>query len=113
MGRLRMELANIIGRRQPRRSRDLAGSGLLYLPDGPNAAQLHLHYGRAAARLGDAEAARGAIISATEVRQRDVFRTGRDQPAWPGPANVASIRPTWPGSAVRHGGRPHWSGWRT
>ncbi|HUZ22127.1 MAG TPA: hypothetical protein VMV07_00005 [Streptosporangiaceae bacterium] len=46
---------------QPRQARDLAGSGFGYLADGPTAAQLHLKYGRAAARLGDAGAAREAI----------------------------------------------------
>jgi len=71
MAHLRLELAGIAYWPRPRQSRDLAESGLRYLPDGPNAAQLHLQYARAAARLGDAPAARRAIASAAEARERD------------------------------------------
>jgi transcriptional regulator with XRE-family HTH domain len=71
MAQLRIELAGIAYWDRPRHSRDLAASGLRYLSDGPNAAQLHLKYGRAAARLGDAEAARRSITAAHEARARD------------------------------------------
>jgi transcriptional regulator with XRE-family HTH domain len=72
MGQLRLTLAGIAywsGR--PRQSYDLARSGLEYVPDGPNAAQLHLQFGRAAAHLGDAATARRAITAATEARERE------------------------------------------
>jgi tetratricopeptide (TPR) repeat protein len=71
MAHVRIELAGIAYWRRPRQSRDLAQSGLRYLSDGPNAALLHLRYGRAAARLGDATAAQQAIVSAIEARERD------------------------------------------
>jgi hypothetical protein len=70
MAHVRIELAGIAYWQRPRRSRDLAQSGLRYLADGPNAAQLHLQYARAAARLGDAATAQSAIASATEARER-------------------------------------------
>jgi tetratricopeptide (TPR) repeat protein len=70
MAHLRLELAGIAYWQRPRQSRDLAQSGLRYLSDGPNAAQLYLQYGRAAARLGDAVTARRAIESAEEARER-------------------------------------------
>ncbi|MDQ2877106.1 MAG: hypothetical protein M3Y33_20790, partial [Actinomycetota bacterium] len=72
MAQLRMGAADVAywdGR--PRQSRDLAGNGLEYLRDGQNAAQLHLKYGLAAARLGDARAARRAIDAASEARGRE------------------------------------------
>jgi len=56
---------------QPRQARDFASNGLEYLPAGPTAAQLHLKFGRAAARLGDADAARAAVALACEARERD------------------------------------------
>jgi tetratricopeptide (TPR) repeat protein len=52
-------------------SRDLALSGLQYLSAGPGAAGLHIYYARAAARLGDADAARQAVRDAHEARDRD------------------------------------------
>ena len=70
MAHVRIELAGIAYWQRPRQSRDLAQSGLRYLSDGPNAAQLHLQYARAAARLGDAAAAQSAIVSAAEARER-------------------------------------------
>jgi len=70
MAKLRADLANVAyWRNRPRQARDLAGSGLRYLAGGPNAAQLHLKYGRAAARLGDADAARRAIGEARDARE--------------------------------------------
>jgi hypothetical protein len=71
MARLRLELAGIAFWPRPRQSRDLAASGLSYLSDGPQAAYLNLQFGRAAARLGDAEAARRAIAAAGEARDRE------------------------------------------
>lgn len=56
---------------RPRQSANLAQSGLEYLADGQNAAQLHLYHGLAAARLGDADAARLAIAAAHDARERD------------------------------------------
>ena len=52
-------------------SRQLAASGLEYLSEGPPGAELHLNYARAAARLGDADAARQAVITAHDARERD------------------------------------------
>ena len=57
-------------RNRPRQARDLAGSGLKYLASGPNAAQLHLKYGRAAARICDADVTRRAIGQARDARER-------------------------------------------
>lgn len=71
MAHLRLELAGITFWDRPRQSLELAQSGLQYLPDGPNAAQLYLQYGRAAARLGDATTAGEAIASAGEARERE------------------------------------------
>jgi hypothetical protein len=72
MARLRLELANVAHwSNQPRQSRDLAQSGLEYLPDGPNGAQLHLMQGRSAARLGDFATARSAINAARDARERE------------------------------------------
>lgn len=71
MARLRFESADIaLLYNRPRQARDLAQSALGYLSDGPNAALAHLVYGQAAARLGDADTARGAITAATEARER-------------------------------------------
>ncbi len=72
MAQLRLDLASITyWNNRTRQSHDLAQSGLEYLADGPNAAQLHLQEGRAAARLGDAGDARRAITSADEARERE------------------------------------------
>ena len=71
MAKLRADLAAVAyWHNRPRQARDLAGSGLKYLAGGPNAAQLHLKYGRAAARLGDADVARRAIGQARDARER-------------------------------------------
>ena len=51
----------------------VAASGLDYLTCGPNAAQLHLHRGRAAARLGDTDTARRAIAAAAEAREHEHY----------------------------------------
>jgi hypothetical protein len=72
MARLRLELANVAHwSNQPRQSRDLAQSGLAYLPDGPNGAQLHLMQGRSAARLGDFANAWSAINAARDAREHE------------------------------------------
>jgi tetratricopeptide (TPR) repeat protein len=71
MAKLRADLAAVAyWHNRPRQARDLADSGLKYLAGGPNAAQLHLKYGRAAARLGDADVARRAIGQARDARER-------------------------------------------
>lgn len=72
MAYLRLDLANVAywsGR--PRQCCDLAQGGLRYLADGPTGAMLHLKYGRAAARLGDAATARRAIAAANEAAERE------------------------------------------
>jgi tetratricopeptide (TPR) repeat protein len=71
MAKLRADLAAVAyWHNRPRQARDLAASGLRYLDAGPNAAQLHLKYGRAAARMGDADLARHAIGQARDARDR-------------------------------------------
>jgi hypothetical protein len=55
----------------PEQTADLARSGLEYLADGQNAAQLHLLAGLASARRGDQAAARQAIAAARDARDRD------------------------------------------
>ena len=56
---------------RPEQSANLAASGLEYLADGQNAAQLHLFGGLASARLGDAGSARASIAAARDARDRD------------------------------------------
>ena len=56
---------------RPGQSADLARSGLEYLADGQNAAQLHLFGGLACARLGDAARAHQAIAAARDARDRE------------------------------------------
>jgi hypothetical protein len=56
---------------RPRQSLALAESGLEYLADGQNAAQLHLYRSRAAARIRDAGTVRRAITAASEARERE------------------------------------------
>jgi tetratricopeptide (TPR) repeat protein len=71
MAKLRLDLATVAyWRGRPRQARDLAESGLRYLAGGPNGAQLHLKYGRAAARLGDIGSARRAVDEACDARER-------------------------------------------
>ena len=72
MARLRLCAAYVAywsGR--PGQSANLARSGLEYLADGQNAAQLHLFGGLASARLGDAASARQAIAAARDARDRE------------------------------------------
>src|SRR5712691_735805 len=69
---LRMRMSSVAyWRGMPLRSRDLAADGLRYATAGPTAADLHVKYARAAAELGDADAARRAIAAAHEARDRD------------------------------------------
>jgi len=56
---------------RPGQAAQLARSGLEYVADGPNAAQLHLYGGLARARLGDAAAAGRAIAAARDARDRE------------------------------------------
>jgi hypothetical protein len=71
MAKLRLDLATVAyWRDRPRQARDLAENGLRYLDGGPNAAQLHLKFGRAAARLGDVSSARRAVDEARDARER-------------------------------------------
>jgi hypothetical protein len=51
--------------------RELARSGLDYLPAGPNGALLNLVYARAAAQVGDGAEAHRAVGTARDVRDRD------------------------------------------
>jgi hypothetical protein len=72
MAQLRLSFTDIAyWHDQSRRAAELALSGLQYLADGPTAAQLHLKYARAAARLGEADAARQAITAAHDARNRE------------------------------------------
>jgi hypothetical protein len=72
MAQLRLSFTDIAyWHDQSRRAADLALSGLQYLAAGPTAAQLHLKYARAAARIGEADAAQQAIASARDARERD------------------------------------------
>lgn len=72
MAQVQTELATITyWSGQPGRSRQHAVCGLELLGRGPNAAQLHLHRARAAARLGDIGTARDAIAAAADARDRD------------------------------------------
>lgn len=69
---LRLELAHVAGwRGMTLQSRDLAADGLRYLTAGPAAADLHIRYAQASARLGDMDAARRAITAANEARERE------------------------------------------
>jgi len=72
MAQLRLTLTDIAYWHDlSRQASEFASNGLEYLAKGPTAAQLHLKYGRAVARLGDADATRRAITSAIEARERE------------------------------------------
>jgi len=72
LAQLRLELSYVVfWRGRTTESRDLATSGLEYLLQGPAGADLYLKYARAAARLGDADAARQAIADAHNARDRE------------------------------------------
>jgi tetratricopeptide (TPR) repeat protein len=68
-GLLRLELSIVMYERgRFEDSRDLAVSGLTFLPAGPQGADLHIRRAQAAARLGDADTARRAVQEAHEAR---------------------------------------------
>jgi hypothetical protein len=72
MAQLRLSFTDIAyWHDQSRRAAELALSGLQFLADGPTAAQLHLKYARAAARLGEADSARQAITAAHDAHDRE------------------------------------------
>jgi hypothetical protein len=72
LAQLRQQLSYVVfWRGRTVESRDLAASGLEYLSQGPTGAHLHLKYARAAARLGDVDAARRAIADAHDARERE------------------------------------------
>jgi tetratricopeptide (TPR) repeat protein len=72
LAQLRQQLSYVMfWRGRTVESRDLATSGLQYLSQGPAGADLYLKYARAAARLGDADAARQAITDAHDARERE------------------------------------------
>jgi hypothetical protein len=70
MAKLRLDLAGLCyWDGQVRRAADLASSGLGYLSGGPTAVQLHIRYGRAAARMGDVAGARRSIEAARRAHE--------------------------------------------
>jgi hypothetical protein len=72
MAKLRLDLAGLsYWDGQVGRAADLASSGLGYLSGGPTAVQLHIRYGRAAARMGDVGAARRSIEAARRAQDLD------------------------------------------
>ena len=72
MARLRCELSSVAYfRGRFEESRTLALSGLEYLSSGQEGAHLHTNHARAAARLGDTDAARQAVRQAHEAYDRD------------------------------------------
>jgi hypothetical protein len=72
LAQLRQQLSYVVfWRGRTVESRDLAVSGLEYLSQGPAGGDLYLKYARAAAKLGDGDAARQAIIDAHNARERD------------------------------------------
>jgi hypothetical protein len=72
LGHMRAQLSNIMyWRGRLGDSRDLAANGLEYVSDGRPGADLQVCYARAAARMGDADAARQAVARAHDARERD------------------------------------------
>jgi transcriptional regulator with XRE-family HTH domain len=70
LAQLRQQLSYVaFWRGRTMESRDLAAGGLEYLTQGPVGADLYLKYARAAARLGDADAARQAVTNAHNARE--------------------------------------------
>jgi len=80
---------------RPEQSANLARSGLEYLADGQNAAQLHLFGGLASARLGDAASAHQAIAVARDARDREhrdeLLEIGGEFGCSPGRAGTATL----------------------
>jgi hypothetical protein len=71
MAQLRLQMANIAYWTRPRRSADLALMASTYMPDGPNAAQIHLRRARSAASIGNVDTARSELDAADEARTRE------------------------------------------
>jgi hypothetical protein len=97
MAKLRLDLATVAcWRNRPRQARDLAESGLRYLVGSPNAAQLHLKYGRAAVRLGHISSARRAVDEARDARERrnddDLLQLGGSSASPPQACRVPKVR---------------------
>ncbi|WP_300609395.1 helix-turn-helix transcriptional regulator [Trebonia sp.] len=68
LAKLRLGLASLAyWNGQFQQAAELASNGLEYLAAGPTGVQLHLTYGRAAARMGDVAAARQAITAAGQA----------------------------------------------
>ncbi len=69
---LRQQLSSVLYLRgRISESDELAVTGLEYLSQGPEAAHLYLNHARAAATLGDTDAARQAVSRAHEAREHD------------------------------------------
>jgi tetratricopeptide (TPR) repeat protein len=65
---LRLKLSGVMYHRERfSESRDLAADGLRYVSRGSQAAELHVRHGRAAARLGDLDAARRSVALADDA----------------------------------------------
>lgn len=72
LAQLRQQLSSVaFVRGRIRESDELALAGLEHLSEGQAAAHLHLNHARAAAVLGDADAARRAVGAAHEARERE------------------------------------------
>jgi tetratricopeptide (TPR) repeat protein/transcriptional regulator with XRE-family HTH domain len=72
LAQLRKDLSTLMywrGRFQE--SRDLGADGLRYVSEGPTGANLHTNYARAAARMGEADAAQQAVALANDALERD------------------------------------------
>jgi transcriptional regulator with XRE-family HTH domain len=71
MGKLRSTMSSVAyWQNRPRQARDLALSGLRYLPEGQGAARLYLQNAQACAKLGDLTNARQAIEAAHTAAAR-------------------------------------------
>jgi tetratricopeptide (TPR) repeat protein len=72
LAQLRKDLSTLMywrGRFQE--SRDLSADGLRYVSEGPTGANLQTNYARAAARIGEADAARQAVALANDALEHD------------------------------------------
>jgi hypothetical protein len=99
MAHLRVQLASVmLWDGQFRRARELAEDGLRYLGAGPTGVNLYLKYAQAAARTGDADAARRSLAEARDAR--DLPHTD-DVAAIGGEFGVsAATEHYWAGSAL-------------
>ena len=72
MAQLRKDLSTLMyWRGRFRDSRDLSADGLEYVSEGPTGANLQTNYARAAARMGEADAAQQAVVYAHDALERD------------------------------------------